>query len=99
MIIMPRKVIAHGVRSLQVPGYLTISTGKHSPDNEKVHVTIKYGNKEEELGLFPWVKMHGVRTTYRKDGSHKISTIYDDNRATMRITGAWKVEVEPPGTD
>jgi len=94
--LMSRKVVAHGIRSLQVPGYLTISTGKHSPDAERVHVSIKYGNKEDELGLFDWVKMHGVRVTYMRDGSYKRTTIYDDNHVTMRITGDWRVEVEPP---
>lgn len=93
---MPRKVIAHGVRSLQVPGYLTINTGKHSPDPEKVEVKLKYGNTEEDLGTFPWQKMHGVRVTYRKHASLKRTTIYDDNSVTMLVTGEWRVEVEPP---
>ncbi|MBA7589335.1 hypothetical protein ES708_31417 [subsurface metagenome] len=96
MIFMPRKVIAHGVKSLQVPGYLTVKTGIHSPDPMLVDVSIKYGNTEEQLGLFEWTKMHGVRVTYRKDGALKIATIYDDHRVTMRVTGEWKVEVEPP---
>lgn len=93
---MPRKTIAHGVRSLQVPGYITVLTGKYSPDADKVHLSIKYGNKEEELGLFDYQKMHGVRVAYDKDGLYRYTTIYSPNRVTIRTTGAWRVEVEPP---
>ena len=93
---MPREVVAHGVGSLQVPVYVTISTGRHSPDAEQVHVTTKRGNKEEDVGLFPWIKMHGVRVRYSKYDAYKQSTIYDDNKVTFLTTGAWSVEVEPP---
>ena len=92
---MARTTIAHGVRSLQVPGYVTIKTGKYSADNEKVEVSIKYGNKEDDLGLFGWQKMHGVRVNMR-DNAYKQTTIYDDNHVTIRTTGEWKVAVESP---
>ena len=75
---------------------MTIKTGKHSSDPEKVQISIKYGNKEDELGLFPWQKMHGVRATYMKHSAHKQTTIYDDNYVTLLVTGEWKVAVEPP---
>lgn len=96
-IIMSREVIAHGVGSPEVPTYVTILTGKHSPDPELVLVTTKRGNTIENLGASPWQKMHGVRVSYRKYNAEKRTTIYYDNKVTIMTTGAWKVEVELPG--
>ena len=96
MIIMAHEVIAHGVASVHVPEYITINTGKYSPDAEKVQIIKKWGNKEEELGLFSWIKMHGVRVDYHKHGAYKLTTLYDDSTTTILATGAWHVWVEKP---
>lgn len=93
---MAFEVIAHGAASLQVPEYITVNTGKYSPDAEKVQVIKRWGNKEEELGLFPWVKMHGVKIDYHKHDAYKRTTLYDNNTVTVMATGAWKVSVEKP---
>lgn len=95
--IMARKVIAHGVGSKEVPTYITVYTGRHAPTPELVMVTTKRGNTVENMGSFPWQKMHGIRVAYMKYDAYKQTTIYDDNQVTMMSTGAWSVEVEPPG--
>jgi hypothetical protein len=88
--------IASGAASLQVPSYVTINTGKYSPDPLKVQVILRRGNTITEIGLYPWVKMHGVKADYHKHGSYKRTTIYDDNSVTFQATGAWSVSVETP---
>ncbi len=90
---MAHEVIAHGAASLQVPEYITINTGRYSPDAEKVQVIKKWGNKEEELGLFPWVKMHGVKIDYNKHDRYLRTTVYDDHTTTIQATGAGRVAV------
>ena len=100
MIIMAHETVAHGAASLQVPEYITVNTGKYSPDAEKVQVIKTWGNKEEELGLFPWMKMHGVKIDYNKFDRYMRTTLHDDSTTTIHATGAWHVKVEkPPGKE
>lgn len=96
IIIMAHEVIAHGAASVHVPEYITINTGKYSPDAEKVQVLRKWGNKEEEVGLFPWAKMHGVKIDYHKFDRYMRTTLHDDSTTTILATGAWHVRAEPP---
>ena len=93
---MAHEVVAHGAASLQVPEYVTINTGRYSPDAEKVQVIKRWGNREEELGLYPWVKMHGVKVDYHRHDRYLRTTLFDNTTTTILATGAWKVRVEKP---
>jgi len=92
------QMIAQGYGSLQLPEYVTINTGKYSPDAEKVQVVVRRGNKERELGLFSWVKMSGVRVSYHRHGRYLRTTLHDNTSTTILATREWKVQAEPTRT-
>lgn len=91
-----RQTVSSGAGSLQLPEYITVSTGKHSKKEDNVQVVTQKGNTIAPPVYSPWNTMFGVRVSYEKDKKYITTTIYDDNEVQIRSTGAWKVEVELP---
>lgn len=91
-----RTTIASGSGKLQLPQYVTVSTGKHSEMEDRVEIVVREGNTIHDPVYSEWVPLHGAQVKYHKHGKWVTTTVTDDHTVQFMATGAWTVRVELP---